>query len=275
MKNWFQSFSEKAEQFIQEKKSLFSSFKKKKEAPVVKSTKTAWLWVATVFCAISALVAIPSVSVLFWLALVALILPIEKWQERVKSQITQKFKIILIVALAIFALATFPSTETSPQVDDSFIPPATESDVIGVSDAELSDDDAILPTEESVEEVPEEPEHIHAFSDATCTSPKTCECGATEGESLGHSWSEATCIAPQTCSICGETTGSTIAHAYSYGSCDYCGADDPNYVYEETVWISGGKRYHSNPSCSGMKNPQEVSISTAEARGKTPCQKCY
>jgi len=114
------------------------------------------------------------------------------------------------------------------------------------------------------------------FSDAACTSPKTCECGATEGDALGHSWSSATCTSPQTCSICGETTGSTIAHVYSYGSCDYCGKDDPNYTYEETVWISGsGKRYHSRPGCSGMKNPQEVSISTAEARGKTPCQKCY
>ena len=29
-------------------------------------------------------------------------------------------------------------------------------------------------------------EHVHVFSDATCTAPKTCECGATEGEALGH-----------------------------------------------------------------------------------------
>ncbi len=29
-------------------------------------------------------------------------------------------------------------------------------------------------------------DHTHTFSDATCTAPKTCECGATEGEALGH-----------------------------------------------------------------------------------------
>ncbi|MBQ8434209.1 MAG: hypothetical protein IJX23_05345 [Clostridia bacterium] len=31
----------------------------------------------------------------------------------------------------------------------------------------------------------EEP-HSHVFEDATCTEPKTCSCGATEGEALGH-----------------------------------------------------------------------------------------
>ena len=30
-------------------------------------------------------------------------------------------------------------------------------------------------------------QHEHKWSEATCTSPKTCtECGATEGEALGH-----------------------------------------------------------------------------------------
>lgn len=46
--------------------------------------------------------------------------------------------------------------------------------------------------------------------------------------------------------------------------------------YEEMVWIPrSGKRYHSNPGCSGMKDPREVPLSEAEAQGYTPCQKCY
>lgn len=28
--------------------------------------------------------------------------------------------------------------------------------------------------------------HTHVFDDATCTAPKTCSCGATEGDALGH-----------------------------------------------------------------------------------------
>ncbi len=46
---------------------------------------------------------------------------------------------------------------------------------------------------------------------------------------------------------------------------------------EEMVWIptGGGKKYHSRPGCSNMNNPQEVTISQAEARGFTPCKRCY
>ena len=49
--------------------------------------------------------------------------------------------------------------------------------------------------------------HEHEWNDATCTSPKTCRCGATEGEALGHDYSDATCYEPQTCKNCGETLG--------------------------------------------------------------------
>lgn len=42
------------------------------------------------------------------------------------------------------------------------------------------------------------------------------------------------------------------------------------------VWIPrSGKKYHSNPNCSKMKNPSEVSIDEAISRGYTPCKKCY
>ena len=44
----------------------------------------------------------------------------------------------------------------------------------------------------------------------------------------------------------------------------------------EMVWVSGtGKKYHNNPSCSGMKNPSQISLSTAQKRGLTPCKNCY
>ena len=49
--------------------------------------------------------------------------------------------------------------------------------------------------------IPEE--HVHVFSDATCTEPKTCECGAVEGEALGHTFVDGKCA---------------------------CGAEDPDYV---------------------------------------------
>lgn len=45
---------------------------------------------------------------------------------------------------------------------------------------------------------------------------------------------------------------------------------------EQMVWIpQSGSKYHSNPSCSGMDNPTQVTKSEAENRGYTPCQRCY
>ncbi|MFQ6794597.1 MBL fold metallo-hydrolase [Thomasclavelia sp.] len=36
-----------------------------------------------------------------------------------------------------------------------------------------------------------------------------------------------------------------------------------------------GKKYHSNPNCSNMKNPTAVSITEAQNRGFDACKKCY
>lgn len=45
---------------------------------------------------------------------------------------------------------------------------------------------------------------------------------------------------------------------------------------EEMVWISNtGKKYHNNPSCSGMNSPSQVPISQAQSMGLQPCKKCY
>ena len=45
---------------------------------------------------------------------------------------------------------------------------------------------------------------------------------------------------------------------------------------EAMVWIpASGSKYHSDPSCSGMNNPTQVPLSTAQARGYEPCKRCY
>ncbi len=43
------------------------------------------------------------------------------------------------------------------------------------------------------------------------------------------------------------------------------------------VWIptDGGKKYHKTPDCSGMTNPIQVSVHTAQEYGFTACKKCY
>ncbi len=70
----------------------------------------------------------------------------------------------------------------------------------------------------------------HEWTDATCTSPKTCaECGEIEGEALEHTWVEAICTMPKHCDVCGETTGDVVAHTWIEATCampkhcDVCG----------------------------------------------------
>lgn len=45
---------------------------------------------------------------------------------------------------------------------------------------------------------------------------------------------------------------------------------------EQMVWISqSGSKYHSDPSCSGIENPTEVTLSEAQDMGYEACKKCY
>lgn len=43
------------------------------------------------------------------------------------------------------------------------------------------------------------------------------------------------------------------------------------------VWVptNGGKKYHTSSKCSNMKDPKQVSLSTAIAEGFTPCKRCH
>ncbi|MGN0407013.1 MAG: hypothetical protein ACI4EJ_02020 [Bacteroides sp.] len=62
--------------------------------------------------------------------------------------------------------------------------------------------------------------HEHTWTEATCTTPKTCsECGETEGAPAGHVWMAATCTKPKTCSVCGETEGEAAGHKWEEATC--------------------------------------------------------
>lgn len=68
--------------------------------------------------------------------------------------------------------------------------------------------------------------HKHQYANATCTQPKKCSCGVTEGSALGHKWANATCQSPQKCITCGEISGSTTEHVFSNGECEICKMKD-------------------------------------------------
>ena len=65
----------------------------------------------------------------------------------------------------------------------------------------------------------------HDYTDATCTTPKTCKiCRVTTGGALGHDYTDATCTTPKTCKVCKETVGEKASHTDENedGLCDVC-----------------------------------------------------
>ncbi len=142
-----------------------------------------------------------------------------------------------------------PTPDTTPNTDaDTELDNNTSTTDSTLDDA--SSNDITVSTPNNTPEADVEKEHIHDFSDATCTTPKTCRsCGETEGEKLEHI---ITCLDAGTCAKCGEKLQEQGLHNYSaklttdkyisaaptletpatyYYSCIYCGSPDSNIFY--------------------------------------------
>ncbi len=52
--------------------------------------------------------------------------------------------------------------------------------------------------------------------------------------------------------------------------------ENNSFIDSNMVWISeSGEKYHSDPDCSNMKDPEKITREKAEEMGRTPCKKCY
>ena len=106
-----------------------------------------------------------------------------------------------------------------------------------------------------------EPEHVHDWMEATCEAPKTCACGATEGEKLPHTWTEATCSSPKVCTFCNLTEGSALNHKWveadceTPATCSLCGETSGEALGH--VWISA--------SCDSPKHCAACNTTEGEA----------
>ena len=60
-----------------------------------------------------------------------------------------------------------------------------------------------------------------------------------------HAWSDANCTTPKTCSACGETEGTALAHNYEGGICTDCNAHDPIHAatYAEALSLIAAESY--------------------------------
>lgn len=254
-----------------------------------KSTKI-WLWVLTLFFTLSTLVYLPSFSSVFSLLLVCLVVPIPKWQAILQKFIRGKLKVAIVIVLALLTIFTAPTSDSdvtdnipTSVTDEYTTVPTTESTTEITTEptttpaTEPTTAPTTEPTTAPTTAPTTEPPHTHNFNAATCTTPKTCSCGTTEGEANGHNWKDATCSDPKTCTVCGTTSGLTAGHNFSNGKCTTCGKADPDYNHETMVWIptNGGTKYHTHAGCSNMEDPEQVTQSEAESRGFTPCKRCH
>lgn len=255
------------------------------------TTKNIIRWICTGILVVFALVCLPSFSSIIAIMCAVIIAPVAKLQSVINKYIKRNVKIAIAISLAVIALFSIPSNNSKSDnnsilaIADTTNSP-TESVIVTTTDTPTevaTETETEAPTKATTKatEVPtvasSETTHKHTYSAATCTAPKTCSCGATEGSAIGHDYKKATCTSPKTCVSCGVTTGSTIGHTYSNGSCTSCGSSDPNYVSETLVWIptNGGQKYHTNSGCSNMIDPIQVTKTEAINQGFTPCGRCY
>ena len=166
-------------------------------------------------------------------------------------------KVISIILAVILILSVFIAcvdpVESNTDKEKSTTNSTTTTEETTINS--VSDDKSNVADEESTTK-PTEPattsktSHTHSYSAATCTKPKTCSCGATEGSAKGHQ--------------------------YSSGKCTVCSATDPSYVAEPMVWITKtGKKYHCISKCGNTKSSTQVTLSAAKNKGLTACEKCY
>ncbi len=191
---------------------------------------------------------------------------------------------VLLVVLAISIAACIPELpdEDNGRVSDETIieestGDVTEDKITSDGTAETTKSPETTKTPETTKSPETTAAHEHKFSEASCTKPQICSCGETKGEAWGHNWTNATCTAAKTCNTCGATEGYVSGHIYSNGSCTVCGANDPDYVAEELVWIptKGGTKYHTRSNCSNMDDPDQVTEEEAIRLGFEPCKRCH
>ena len=115
---------------------------------------------------------------------------------------------------------------------------------------------AIMLVEKPKSELP----HEHNFVEGKC------ECGETDPNYAGphnHYWNAATCTDPRTCE-CGETLGSALGHKFVGGVCTRCQAEDPEYVQPHEHSFVEGKcecgevdpNFESTPSVDDNTNTE-------------------
>ena len=94
--------------------------------------------------------------------------------------------------------------------------------------------------------------HVHSWVSATCEKPRSCACGATDGNPRGHSYRSATCEEAETCSRCGKTQGKPLGHVLK-GTASCTGCDQCSRCNRYVDGTELGHAYNDDGICTRCK----------------------
>ena len=258
------------------------------------------LWCATVFLILISIGTLPSFASLFAIIIALIIIPIKKWKSIIEKYINGKIKVIVIIVLTIIMFLTVPSTDTlenealidtvasqstnvtsskntitsSENLSSSKITKSSSSNKASSSSSKIISSDKVSSSSKITSssskpvysskpaQVSSAPTHTHTFAAATCTTPKTCSCGLTEGTAVGHSWQDATYTVAKKCSTCGATDGAPLEKP-----------GEENYHGHVYTGGSSSKKFHYEANCAG-KNSHEITWEDVTKRNLGPCGTC-
>lgn len=217
----------------------------------------------------------------FWiLALILLaVIPFLKIDKKTKIIDCIFFLVVGIISFLVFGFMqeeksgdSVPSTEVIVETDlqsETETQLATDTEAITETAAEteaLIDTEFITETEQQTETP--EPKYYYSMDTVNVRSAPS-----TDSDIIG-SLNKSDRIHVE--SIDGEWASVIYDGSSAFVAAQYLSETVPQTEPgERMVWIpESGTKYHSNPDCSGMNDPRQVTVNEAESLGYEPCSKC-
>lgn len=228
----------------------------------------------------------PSVSGILAFVLVALILPIQKWQDLVSKVMKGKVKVIVAIILAIAMFSTMPAT---PETGENGSETANTPTVATTDIPKTTSEPTAAPTSEPTPTVTptQTPTAPPTFTPASTPVPilKT----GSKGQSVVELQERLIELDYLEGTADGDFGNGTKKAVIAFQKNNDLSADgvageqtltilfSDQAVRQHWVWIpmNGGEKYHSKSSCSGMENPKRVTYREAIEQGYDACGKCY
>lgn len=231
----------------------------------------------------------PSLFSVLALLLVALILPIQRWQDMLSRIIAGKLKVILAVILFFAMVMMTPST---PEADQNESDSANDPVVSATTAPSVTNEPTAIPTATPTPTptpvptptptaTPTATPYVTATplpvlkegakgAAVVAMQERLIELGYLKGTADGQfgSGTKKAVIAFQKNNgltadgIAGEQTMTVLFSSHA--------------VRQQWVWIpQSGSKYHRQSDCSGMQNPTMITLDEALQNNLTPCKKCH